>query len=66
MTFNGDMTTSKMLQILIDGQGALRRDMTEGQNSLKEEMRTGFKKVNKRLDIIGLKMIPQRVRDMII
>ncbi|KKU17645.1 MAG: hypothetical protein UX25_C0004G0012 [Candidatus Woesebacteria bacterium GW2011_GWC2_45_9] len=47
------MTSTKMLQILIDGQAALRREMKEGHGSLRNEMREGFKKVNKRLDMIG-------------
>ncbi len=42
-----------MLQILIDGQAALRKELTEGNRSLKEKMSEGFKKVNKRLDGIG-------------
>ena len=42
-----------MLQILIDGQAALRKEMKEGQGSLRKEMRKGFKKVNKLLDTIG-------------
>lgn len=47
------MNSTKMLQILIDGQVDLRKKMIEGQNSLSTEMREGFKNVNKRLDKIG-------------
>ena len=47
------MTSTKMLQIIIDGQAGLRREMKEGHGSLRNEMREGFKKVNKRLDMIG-------------
>lgn len=43
-----------MLQILIDGQAALRKEMIDGQDSLRKEMIVGFTKVNKRLDIIGI------------
>lgn len=42
-----------MLQILIDGQAAIRKEMSDGQNSIKEEMRKGFKNVNSRLDKQG-------------
>jgi len=47
------MNSTKMLQTLIDGQAVLRKEMVVGQNSLRNEMREGFKSVNKRLDMIG-------------
>lgn len=43
------MNSTKMLQILIDGQKSIRSDIT----SLEEKTEEGFVKVNKRLDIIG-------------
>ena len=47
------MNSTKMLQTLINGQAVLRKEMVVGQNSLRNEMREGFKSVNKRLDMIG-------------
>ena len=65
MELNKAMVSStKMLQILIDGQAALReeikegrdnfrKEMKEGQDTIRQEMKQGFRKVNKRLNIIG-------------
>ena len=54
------MTAIIMLQILIEGQAALRKEisgvrgeMKNGQNLLREVMKVGFDKVNERLGKIG-------------
>ena len=43
------MNSTKMLQLLIDGQASIRKEV----GNVRSEMKEGFKNVNKRLDVIG-------------
>jgi len=43
------MTKTEMLQILIDGQAGLKKELQE----VKKELRDGLGKVNKRIDTLG-------------
>jgi hypothetical protein len=45
----GTMNDNKMLQAVLDGQVSIKNEVT----LIKNEMKKGFEKVNKRLDTIG-------------
>ena len=47
------MTDTKMLQILIDGQTSLKKDVRGGQSKIRKEMKKGFEKVNSRINALG-------------
>ncbi len=47
------MSDTKILQAILDGQVAMKRELNGKIDKLQTEVTDGFKKVNERLDSIG-------------